>query len=163
MSDGFDISMLTDMILPMLPVLGAIVVGLYAVARKSWKNEETLRDVHKEVCGTTDHPELGLVAQMTAIKDRVSTLETRFEPFLKVIDDSLARMMIGNVKGNPIDPAVLRKIKLGLATVAEIDAFDDELDKEIEEKGSEALPLVVVKYWVALKKAETEDMIRQGT
>lgn len=147
----------TDLLWPMLPVIVTVVAAIYAVARKAWKNEDTLRDVHKEVCGTSDHPELGLVARVAALADRVTMLETRFEPFLKVIEDSLSRMMIGGVKGNPIDPAMLRKIKLGLATVQEIEAFDGALTKEIEEQGAEALPLVVVRYWVALKKAETQD------
>jgi hypothetical protein len=154
MPDGFDLSMLSDMILPMLPIIGGVIVGLYAVARKSWKTEQTLREVHKEVCGTNDHPELGLKSQMNALTDRVSTLETQFGPFLKILEDSLSRLMIGGRPGNPIDTAMLGKIKLGFATVNEIEAFDGALVKEIEEKGPDALGVIVLRSWLALKKAE---------
>ena len=162
MPDSFDLSMLTDMLLPMLPVIGGVIVALYAVARKSWKTEETLRDVHREVCGSADHPELGLVSQVKVLTTRVCTVETRFEPFLKVIEDSLSRMILGGVKGNPLDAAMLRKVKLGLASVEEIEAFDAALTKEIEENGSDALPLVVVRYWLALKKAEVTEPMQKS-
>jgi hypothetical protein len=153
--------MITDMALPLIPILIGLVSALYVVARKSWKNEQTLRDVHKEVCGDREHPELGLVAQMAAVRLQVNTLRTQFEPFLKVLDDSLARMMTGGVKGNPIDVAMLRKIKFGHATLEEIEKLDAEIAQEIQEKGPDSLYLVMARYWLDLKKTEARKAIRE--
>ena len=127
---------------PILTALAAIIMWIWRQGKKVGKAQDTLSDLKKEV------------SKIEGMEKRLTIIETRFEPFLKVLEDSLGRMIIGNAKGNPLDPALLRKVKMGLASAKEIDAFDDMLVKEIEQKGPEALSFVVVRSWLALKKAE---------
>jgi len=127
---------------PILTALAAILLWVWRQGKKVGKTQDTISDLKKEV------------SKIEGMEKRLTIIETRFEPFLKVLEDSLSRMIIGDAKGNPLDPALLRKVKMGLASAEEIDAFDGMLVKEIEQKGPEALSFVVVRSWLALKRAE---------
>jgi hypothetical protein len=142
---------------PIVPAIGSIATALYVVAKKAWKNEATMATLVATVCGTKDRPELGLVDKLSDVVDRLSKLEVQFVPFIKMLDDSITRMMLGS-KGNPVDPVILRKIKMGVASVEEINKMDAEIAKDIEEQGPEAISLSVVRIWLALKKAELENL-----
>ena len=127
---------------PILTALAAIITWVWRQGKRVGQTQDTISDLKKEV------------SKIEGMEKRLTIIETRFEPFLKVLEDSLGRMIIGDAKGNPVDPALLRKVKMGLASVSEIDAFDDMLVKEIEQKGPAALSLIVLRSWLALKKAE---------
>ena len=127
---------------PILTALAAVIAWVWRQGKSVGRAQDTLGDLKKEV------------SKIESMEKRLTIIETRFEPFLKMLEDSLSRMIIGDAKGNPLDPALLRKVKMGLASANEIDAFDGMLVKEIEEKGPEALSFVVVRSWLALKKAE---------
>jgi len=147
----------TDLILelwPLLPAIGSIITGLLLVAKKAWKNEATLNNLVEAVTGGEGQTDKGLVCMLAVLTKRVDTLTTQFGPFVELLNDSVSRMILGGIKGNPLDAIMLRKIKMGLATVEEIDAFDAEIAKEIETVGPDALPMTIVRYWLALKKAE---------
>jgi hypothetical protein len=140
---------------PIIPAMASIAAALYAVARKSIRTDECVKELVNIVEGKGEQK--GLLSTVVDLGLRLTILETRFDPFLKVVEDSLGRMVVG---GNPLDAGLLRKITMGLASIDEINKLDADIVKEIEEKGPEALSLVVVRYWLALKRAETIERLK---
>lgn len=87
------------------------------------------------------------------LEHRLTVAETRLEPFVKVVEESMERLV---KKGNPIELAVFKQIKEGGASLEMIDNVDAVLKKEFEESSDygELVSIMAVRYWLALRRQE---------
>lgn len=138
-----DTGMSIQMLIDVWPLVAAAIGTLASMMGMVWRQSRraTLLDVDikslKKDClkiDTMDH--------------RLTVIETRFEPFLAVLEDSISHIL----PSNPWDPMMVEKIKNGSASAEEMEFCDLELKKELAEKSDDPVKLIMIRYWLALKK-----------
>jgi hypothetical protein len=130
-----------DVILAFCTLLGAILAIFTRIWRQGRKMDTM--SIKVEECSSK-------CLKIDELDHRLTVMETRFEPFLKIIEDSIGRLF----PKNPLDVELIRRIRSGEASVDEIHHADEMLKHELNEGSIDPFKLIMIRYWLALKEQE---------
>ncbi len=135
------ISLLTNMWFAVSGLIGAFIAIMAFVWKQSKKAtilNINIQDIKKK-CLKIDE-----------LEHRLTVIETRFEPFLAILEESISHML----PKNPLNPKTIQKIKDGTATLLDINECDKIVKDEITKKKDDPVKLIMIRYWLALKRNE---------